>query len=132
MTLVVSNSSEQTMLELLLNISSPEDLVLRLYSNNVTPSEADVAGTYTEVTGGGYASVTLVPANWGITPGDPTQALHPEIIFTFTGSIGNVYGYFLTQVTSGDLMWAERFTNGPFNITTNGDQIKVTLSITLE
>jgi hypothetical protein len=38
----------------------------------------------------------------------------------------NVYGYFVVQTTSGILLWAERFSDGPYPIANNGDQIKVT------
>ena len=132
MTLLVSNASEAIMLEAFLNKTAPQDLVLRLYSSDTTPAESDTVATYTEVTGGGYAASSLTAANWTVTPGNPTTAAYPEVTFTFTGSAGNVYGYYLTQLTSGLLMWSELFTNGPFNIQNNGDQIKITPQITLE
>jgi len=40
-----------------------------------------------------------------------------------------VYGYYLTQTSSGLLVYAERFTNGPYNIADNGDVIRVTPQI---
>lgn len=132
MTLLVPNSSEEKIFRMFLNMSTPEDLVLRLFSNDKTPVETDTISDYTEVTGGGYASQPLVSLSWVIVQGDPTQASQPEIIFTFTGSVGNVYGYYVNQTTSTDLIWAERFTNGPFNIQHNNDEIRVTLTITLE
>ena len=42
-----------------------------------------------------------------------------------------MYGYYLTQVTSGLLVWAETFTDGPYTITNNGDTIKITLNFTM-
>lgn len=132
MTLLVPNGSEQIMLEAFLNKTAPQDLVLRLYSSDTTPSESDTEATYTEVTGGGYSAANITAASWTITPGNPTTAAYPEVTFAFTGAVGNVYGYYVTQVTSGSLMWAERFTNGPFNIQNNGDEIKITPQITLE
>ena len=132
MALLVPNQSEEIMLEAFLNKTAPQDLVLRLYSSNTTPAESDTEATYTEVTGGGYSGSNLTAASWTVTQGNPTTAAYPEVTFTFTGSVGNVYGYYVTQVTSGFLMWAERFTSGPFNISNNGDQIKITPQITLE
>ena len=132
MTLTVPNQAEAILLSNLLNVSAPQDLVVKLYNSDTTPAETDTVATYTEIYGGGYADVTLVPGDWVITPGTPTLAAHPEITFAFTGSVGNIYGYYVVQAISGDLVWAERFTNGPFNIQNNGDEIRITPNITLE
>lgn len=132
MTLLVPNASEVIMLEAFLNKTAPQDLVLKLYSSDTTPSETDTELTYTETTGGGYANVALTAASWAVTPGNPTNAVYPEIIFAFTGIAGNVYGYYVVQSVSGKIMWSERFTNGPFNIQNSGDEIKVTQQIALE
>jgi hypothetical protein len=42
-----------------------EPLILRLYSNDRTPSLTDVAADYTEVVGGGYAEEVLEAADLG-------------------------------------------------------------------
>ena len=132
MALVVPNQGEQIALEALVGKTAGQNLVLGLYTNNVTPGETDTEATYTEATGNGYAAITLTASSWTVTPGAPSEAAYPEQTFTFTGALGNVYGYTLKQVTSGKLVWAERFTGAPFNIANNGDQIKVTPKITLE
>jgi len=120
------------MLSFIVNKSSPENLVLRLFTNDVTPSEADTAATYTEAIGSGYSAITLTGASWTITEGSPSTASYAEQTFTFTGALGNVYGYYLTRATSGRIAFAERFSAAPFAIATNGDQIKVTVQITLD
>jgi len=132
MTLLVPNAAEVIIMENFLNKSAPQDLVLKLYGSDTTPSETDTNASYTEISGGGYAAITLTPANWVVTPGSPTAAVYPEQTFSFSSAVGNIYGYYVVQAVSGDLLWAERFTNGPFNIQNNGDEIRVTLSITLE
>jgi hypothetical protein len=132
MTLLVPNGAEQDALENFLNKTAPENLILKLYTNNITPGETDTAATYTEATGNGYASIALTAANWVITPGAPTEAAYPEATYTFTGALGNVYGYFVVGATSGKIKWAERFTGAPYVISNNGDQIKITPKITLE
>lgn len=132
MTLLVPNASEVVIMENFLNKTAPQDLVLKLYSSDTTPAETDTELTYTETTGGGYAAAPLTAASWVVTPGNPTSAAYPEVTFTFTGAAGNVYGYYVVQAISGALMWAERFTNAPFNIQNNGDEIRVTPQITLE
>jgi len=126
------DTGEQKTLEYLVNKITPEDLVLKLYSNNITPSDADTTATYTEVTGGGYAPKTLTGAIWTITPGAPTTASYPQQSFIFTGAVGNVYGYYLVRVTGNELIWVERFTNGPYNIQNPSDEIRVTLNVSLK
>ncbi len=132
MALVVPNGSEVTFLENILNKVAPQNLVLRLYTNNLTPDETNVAADFTEAAGNGYASVALTAASWTITPGAPTGAAYPEVTFTFTGALGNVYGYYITEVASGKLKWSERFPSAPAVVASNGDVIKVTLGLTLE
>ncbi len=132
MTLLVPNASEVIIMENFLNKTAPEDLVLKLYSSDTTPAETDTDATYTETSGGGYGDIALTAANWTVTPGNPTTAVYPEETFTFTGAVGNVYGYYVVQAISGDLMWAERFTSAPLNIQNSGDEIRITLQITLE
>lgn len=132
MTLLVPNVSEVIIMENFLNKQAPQDLRLKLYSSDTTPSETDTAATYTEVVGGGYSDEALVAASWTVIGGNPTQATYPEVTFTFTGAAGNIYGYYVVQEVSGEIMWSERFTNAPLNIQNNGDEIRITLQITLE
>lgn len=132
MALLVPNQGEQIALEALVGKTAGQNLILRLYTSNTTPAETDTEATYTEASGNGYAAITLTAASWTVTPGAPTEAAYAEQTFTFTGALGNVYGYYFTQVTSGKLVWAERFTGAPFNIANNGDQIKITPKITLD
>ena len=135
MALVVPNASEVIMLNYILNIDAPENISILLYSNNVTPNENSTEATFTEVANGlGYTTggISLTPGSWSVISGNPSEAEHTEVTWTFTGAAGNIYGYYVTRDTGGELMWAERFTNGPFNITTNGDEIKITPRLTLE
>ena len=124
------NQGETIMLEALVNKTAPQSLTLKLFTNDKTPAEGDAANAYTEATGNGYASVTLTPASWTATPGAPSQVEHPQVTFTFTGALGSVYGYFLVQAVSGLLVAAERFSDGPYVIVNNGDQIKITPRVT--
>lgn len=106
-----------------------QNITLKLFSNNVTPAETDDVGTYTEVTGGGYAAKTLTYANWSIVSGSPTIASYAAQDFNFTGATtgpGVVYGYYLVD-SDGDLMGAERFppTVVPFTPTV-GSLVRVT------
>ena len=132
MALLVPNGGEAIALEYLVNKDGPEDLVLCLYTNNITPGETDTIGTYTEAAGNGYANITLTGASWTTTPGAPSSIAYAQQTFTFTGALGDVYGYFYKRATGGELVIAERFTGAPFNIANNGDQIKITPTITAD
>ena len=124
------NQGETIMLEALVNKTAPQSLVLKLFTNDKTPAEGDAAGAYTEASGNGYASVALTPASWTTAAGAPSQVEYPQVTFTFTGALGSVYGYFIVQTTSGLLVAAERFSDGPYVIVNNGDQIKITPRVT--
>jgi len=130
--LLVPNAAEDVMLQNILNKTAPQDGRLKLYTNNITPAETDTEASYTEAAGFGYADILFSPASWTITPGAPTSAAYPQQTYTFTGALGNVYGYYVVQTTSGKILFAERFSTGPFNIVNNGDQIKVTPQFTGE
>lgn len=132
MALVVPNDGEEDALTYYVNKGSPQNLVLCLYTNNITPGETDTTATYTEAAGNGYANVTLTGASWTVTPGAPSSAAYAQQTFTFTGALGNVYGYFLKRLTSGRIAHAERFSDGPYNIQNNGDQIKITPTVTMD
>jgi hypothetical protein len=133
MTLLVPNAAEDVMLQNILNKTAPQSGRLKLFTSNTTPAETDTEASYTEAAGFGYVDIgPLTPASWTITPGAPTSAAYPEQTFTFTGALGNVYGYYVVQTTSGKILFAERFSTGPFNIANNGDQIKVTMQFTGE
>jgi hypothetical protein len=128
MPLVFPDAGENIVLEALVNKTAPQNLVLRLYTSNTTPGESDTAGTYTEATGSGYNAITLTGASWGSASGGSIS--YAQQTFTFSGALGNVYGYYMTQASSGTLVYAERFSDGPYNIANNGDQIKITPTIT--
>ena len=133
MALLFPNNGEGDALQYLVNRAAPENLVLRLYTSNTTPAETDTDATYTEATGFGYAALTLTGASWGApSEGAPSSIAYAQQTFTFTGALGNVYGYYLTRATSGRIAFSERFSDGPYNIVNNGDQIKITPTITCD
>jgi hypothetical protein len=125
MPLLMPLDGAKDVLAYLVNKQAPEDLVLRLFVNNIVPAKTDTAANYTEASGLGYAELTLVGADWTILDTDPPVAIGAQQVFTFTGALGNVYGYFLTRETSGKIAWAERFSDGPYSVARAGDDIKV-------
>jgi hypothetical protein len=134
MALLVSNQGEEIALAALLNKTAPQDLDLCLFQNNYTPVETTTEADVTVATFTGYATIQLTAANWTITPGAPTEAAYAQQTFTSSAGSQNqsIYGYYLKQRTSGKLIYAERFSDGPYTIVNNGDAIKVTPKITAD
>jgi hypothetical protein len=129
-----TNEAETLALKNFLNVQAAEDITIKLYSNDKTPGHTDITSEYTEVTGGGYASTSLTAGSWSVSSGNPSQAQYPQITFTFNGatdSPSTVYGYYAVGDSTGKLLWADKFPNAPINIANNGDQIKVTITISL-
>ncbi len=135
MTIVIQDGAEDRALSLFTNkIATGQDLSLRLFQNNITPAETDVAATYTVATFTGYANITLTGASWTVSGTAPTQIAFAQQTFTSTANQGlqNIYGYFYLRVTALDIMGAERFTSAPFPIENNGDEIRITPQITAD
>ena len=120
---------ENLVLAMIVNRTAPENLVLRLFKNNITPSDTDVAGTYTEATFPGYAAITLTGASWN-APSGGTIAYGAQQTFTCSGtSTDDIYGYYVTQASSGTLLYSERDGAAPFAVRNSGDNIKLTPTI---
>jgi hypothetical protein len=134
MAIVTCDQGEGLALKAILNHTAGQNLVLKLYKSNTTPGETDTEATYTEADFTGYSNVTLTGSSWSVSGTAPTTASYAQQ--TFTSSAGSqsqsVYGYYLVQTTSGKLIFAERFSDGPYVIVNNGDAIKVTPSITCD
>lgn len=107
-------------------------LGLGLYTNNYEVVESDTLSALTELSGSGYARKPLTAANWVITEGNPSEAAYPTLTWTFdSNNAADVYGYFLYIVDASVtyLIGAEKFSDGPYQINTNGDKILVTFKI---
>lgn len=129
MALNVPDVGESIALAAFVNKTAPQNLVLRLFQNNITPSDTDTAATYTEATFTGYAGINLPGASWN-APVPPTITYSAEQTFTSSGVVSNsIYGYYLTQVTSGILCWSERDASAPFVVANVGDAVKLTPAI---
>jgi hypothetical protein len=128
MPMVVVRNGQVVALNYLVNkVSTTRDLIYRLFTNTITPADTDTVGSYTEASGGGYASKTLTGASWTVTGGAPTVASFAQQDWTFTGALtasATVRGYYATRVTDADLILAEAFT--AFQPAANGDKILLT------
>jgi hypothetical protein len=132
MAIVICQAGEKIFLEAGLNKTAGQDVLLKLFSNNHAPANADTAASYTEATFGGYVAITLTGANWATTPGNPTSIAYAQQTFASSGpqATQQIYGYFMVQATSGLLIGAELFSDGPYPIANLNDQIKITPKIT--
>jgi hypothetical protein len=129
MALNVPDVGENKILEMIVNKTAPENLILRLYQNNITPSDTDTTATFTEATFTGYAAITLTGATWSAAAAGAI-AYSAQQTFTCSGASSNsIYGYYVTQATSTVLIWAERDGAAPFSIVNSGDAIKITPTI---
>lgn len=135
MALLVPNEGEVYALEAFTGKTPATAPILCLFQSNTTPAETDTVASYTEATWTGYSAITLTSASWGAASGGAPSS-HAYAQQTFTSSAGsqsqNNYGYFVKSTTSAKLLWAERFSDGPYQIVNNGDQIKVTPTVTAD
>lgn len=133
MALILPSASEKTMLDFALGVTVPGNQKLKLFVNNYTPDDTTVLANLTEMSTHGYADKTLTKTSWvtvaGST-GQPASSTYALQTWTFTAAAAvTVYGYFITDVTSGLLLWVELFAT-PKVIQNNGDQILITPTIT--
>ena len=128
MALTVPTVGENKLLALMLGAGNQ---TLKLYTDDITPADADVAGTYTEASFTGYAAKTLTAGSWSVAQNGSAAAegSYAEQSWTNTGPSTAVYGYFVIDATSGTLLWAERF--APTITLASGDTLKLTPKFTL-
>jgi hypothetical protein len=135
MTILFCNNGEAQALRYLVNKDGlTENLVYKLFTNNITPAETDVAGSYTEAAGGGYAAIETLGASWTVTPGAPSTAAYAQQQWDFTGALtgsASIYGYFVVRKNTADLMFSDRFATPrtPANV---DDALRLTPQITAD
>jgi len=107
-TFVVPNEGEAQILSILLGTGTPENLTLKLFSNNHKPAESDTASTFTEVIATGYAAKTLIRGSgWTIaTVSGITAATYATQTFTVTTAT-DCYGFYIVGATSGKIYLAQ-------------------------
>lgn len=128
---ILSASGEQASLERIVNKRGDgENLTLRLYQNDRTPSRDDAASAYQEASYAGYSAKELDGPRWTVAENEQTrmrEAMHPAQLFMAQENEREqfIYGYYYTY-PGGSLYSAERFTGGPFRVQHSGDKITVT------
>ena len=131
MSLVVPDVGEALMLGRILNKTAQDDLRIYLYTNDFVPVEGTVISDLDE---GTITHKVLTGASWSIS-GSPTEASYAEQEFVIGAGAGvSVYGFFITDATGvagTGLVWAERFTDGPYVVPAGGGSVFVTPKIQL-
>jgi len=132
MSLIVTNQSRVLMLEIIMNKStSSGDRRLKLFINNVVPTQNTVLEDLTECTATGYISKVLSGSSWNVETVDGiTSASYDEQVFDIEEEI-LIYGYYVTNNTGTQLLWLERFVGAPYSLPTGGGSIGIELSFTL-
>lgn len=131
MALLVPTVGENKLIEFALGKSTPGDQILHLYVNNYTPVDGDTSASYTEMSTLGYAAKTLTKGSWTVAQNaGVAQATYADQTFTFTaGTAVTVYGYYVTDTTTGTLLWAEKFGTA-LTVQYAGDQIIISPTFT--
>lgn len=131
MALVCPDVGEILMLQYIVNMVSPDNRILRLFKNDVTPSDSTTVGGLTQADQAGYAPITLTGSNWTTTQSiGVTTAVYSEQTFTFTTG-ATIYGYYVVT-TAGNMLWLERFSGAPFQLPDGGGQISITPRLGLD
>lgn len=99
-------------------------LILRLFDGY--EENRDGLPTINEVNGGGYKPVALTLSDWDIQKGSPAIATSAVREFRFDGTGGQtrVLGAYITDA-SGEIVWLNKFPDGPIPIGRRGDIIPV-------
>jgi hypothetical protein len=134
MSLVAPAQGEQLMLAMIVNKTAPTNPILKLFKSDITPADGTTTASMTcPAAGFGYANKTCTGSAWTISlSGTITYASIAQKSFVFTSGTVAVYGYFVSNAAGTKVLWAERFTDAPFNIPSGGGTINVTPKITLD
>ena len=113
MAMIFADVGELELLDKMLKdaLTVDEDYTLKLYTNNETPTQASVAGDFTEATFTGYAAKTLTRAGWNAatTISNKASATYGTDQTWTAGSSQTIYGAYVIGTTSTTLLWAELF-----------------------
>ena len=135
MALKFNQAGKERMLSLLLNKTTSTSAVsMKLFTSNTTPiwASSQTPASFTEDSAAGYAPITMTGANWTLSTAatEKDVASYAKVTFTYTAA-STVYGYMLTNA-AGELIGAEKFSDGPYTLGSSGGNINVTLSLSVE
>jgi hypothetical protein len=115
-------------------LDTDENYILKLFKNDVTPTNVFSAGSLTEADFTNYVAKTLTRANWNVAvtnPSNKAETSYATAPQSWTaGTTGNtIYGYYVVGATSTAVLWVERFATA--RVLSNGDVLNLTPKFTL-
>lgn len=122
---VLTHQGREYLLRKIIGKEPQGDLILRLFRNNYHPRPGSAITTFKEVEGGGYAPRVM----WGVLWDEKATHFENVETFEFEDKAGRVYGYYVTG--RGQLIFAERFDDAPYEVQVKGDKIEVKIKMEL-
>jgi hypothetical protein len=115
MPLVVPTVGAMAILRWIAGQAEPVNLTIHLYANDHVPGEEDTLADYIELALDDYLAAATDPALWVVAPryGGGATMTYPPVPFRMVGP-GFVFGYFVTDASNTQLVWAELFLGGPY------------------
>lgn len=133
MAIIFANVGELELLDKMLKdaLTVDENITLKLYKTNVTPTQSSVAGDFTESDFTSYVSKALTRAgfNAATTVSNKASSTYGTAQTWTAGSSQVVYGSYAVGATSGVLLWAELFSSAVSLV--SGDTLTYTPVLTL-
>lgn len=135
-TLIAPDEGEVLLLKYMLahTSNSGQNPILRIYTSPTGAlTDNNSYSSFVESTMAGYIRHTLTGTAWTISTSlNVTTASFAEKITSYTTS-ESAQGYYVTAQTSPiTVLWAEKFTDGPFNLPSTGGAISITPKIVLD
>lgn len=131
MSCVMTYSGERELLNRAFGKVTYDALKLKLYSDDRTPQISDEASYYDEVDEGDYSEIEISPGDWTVnTTSEITTASLATQTFSFTSTVSRISGYYITNNDGSTLLFAERFTDGPYE-NFNESTLEITITITI-
>jgi hypothetical protein len=128
---VWNNNALQMALQQVVNQSppSPANMVLRLFTNAISPANTDLITAYTQCTDSMYSAFTMIGATWvqsSITGG--LQMAYPSHNFLFAGT-QTLYGWYTTDAAGTIVIAAGNWPSGPIVIPSGGGTLGVQVTL---
>lgn len=132
----LSNMGEIDILSYFVNKSTPENIKVKLFVNNMIPKKDYTVHNFIELNPGFYDDVLLNPDNWQVQLAQLENIqmnviTYTDILFNVKGYVGKIYGYYGIGVTSGKLKFYSAF-DKPYDINVEGASLKTTINLIIK
>lgn len=101
-------------------------LVLHIFNSDIDPDDNTGLDDLTQPDN--YEPIELSFSDWSVNS-DLLEARTRQVI-TFSNSVGNIFGYYITRQRNGEILVAHRFSDAPFDVEFGGSQIVVDATVT--